>query len=189
MNFAFWNMHSKAAEWDVPLFLGEFGGPAPTLGIVDYMHLLHKRLNDYLASGAQWNYTPGWTPGALDGWNAEDLSIVNDQGNLRANFKIRPYAQKISGTPTQLIVSIVSNDGKSIELKWYHKSRTGQTELFVPRNDLFGSIPVKIDMEGLGLFCWFDPSQTRLICNSNFDGYKHVRVRHCLMILGLCFLY
>jgi endoglycosylceramidase len=123
--FAF--MTGTAAAWHAPLFVGELGAPASTLDVGPYMDALYAHLDAALASSAQWVYTPDWTPAALDGWNAEDFSIVDDRGALRANFVVRPAARRISGTPTSLEVT-----GDELVLAWDHDPAAGATEIFAP---------------------------------------------------------
>jgi len=185
---AFSTMNSKAAEWNVPLFVGEFGAFAATWNGNAYMDLQYKRLNDYLASGAQWNYTPLWLPTAKDGWNAEDLSIVDNLGNIRGEiFQIRPQAQKISGTPTQISVTETGLfSSNSIELKWNHVPSTGSTTLFVPKSVLFGSAQVKIEKSGTNLSCSYNSAQTYVTCTSTSGGSMRVKVRPCTMVFGAC---
>jgi endoglycosylceramidase len=182
-NTAFANMVSAASSLNVPVFLGEFGVQVSVANLGPYMDLLYQNLNSNLFSGTQWSYTPGWTPLNWDGYNGENYSIVDNQGNLRPNFKVRPYPQKISGTPTQLTVS---SDGTSTQLLWNHSQQTGGTVLFVPRSTLFGSTPVKIVTQGSNLACGYDSTQTFVVCVSNVDGPKTVTVRPCNMNGGVC---
>ena len=62
MNRAFTNMTETARNWDVPLFLGEFGVAAETINAGDYIRAVYDRLDACLASGAHWNYTRGGMP-------------------------------------------------------------------------------------------------------------------------------
>lgn len=182
-DIGFMNMDGKAAEWDVPLFVGEFGMFADVFNVGGYMDLLYKRLNENLASGAQWNYTPGWNVADKDGWNGEDLSIVDDSGNIRANYEVRPYAQKIAGTPTSLRVT---DDSKSIELKWNNDPAAGVTELYVPRNLVWAGAQLKIEKSGSNLSCNFAGDNTKVHCTSTSTGAKTVKIRQCVMFFGSC---
>ncbi len=102
---AFQNMKQVATSWSGPLFLGEFGAVIDKGGVPQYIDLINELLNETLSSGAQWSFTPSWTPTLKDGWNGEDLSIIAN-GQLRpVLFRPRPYPQEISGTPQRLAVT------------------------------------------------------------------------------------
>lgn len=183
---AFVTMNAKAAGWNVPLFLGEFGIAAGAPGGLPYVDLLYERLDDYQASGAYWNYTPGWSAAAKDGWNGEDFSLIDDHAAERPTFRFRPYARRIPGTPTALNVT---NKGAltsgSVEVKWTHEPARGQLEVYLPRRELWGSAQLKLEMEGAGTGCWFADEHT-LLCQSPMAGAKRVKVRPCITVLGLC---
>lgn len=165
----FADMLGKAEEWGVPLFLGEFGAPGPAEEGAAYVDMLYRRLDEGLASGAQWVYTPGWTEAARDGWNDEDFSIVDDQGRTRDNFRVRPSPEKVSGTPTLFRVTYADDpEERSVELEWEHDPATGVTELFVPALPLFGSATVTVETAGAGLSC--DAVGDRVTCSSPQAG-------------------
>src|SRR5439155_21067676 len=79
-------MKATAQSWGVPLFVGELGAPPSVGNVESYIQADYDRLDDDFISGAEWSFTHGWTPSALDGWNAEDFSIVDDRGTVRRNF-------------------------------------------------------------------------------------------------------
>ena len=126
------SMKSKAREWDVPLFLGEFGSPPSTHNALGYMRHVYDLLDGFRASGAQWSYTPGWTNATKDGWNQEDLSIIDDKGNLRANFAARPYAQKVAGNLVTMQVVRTSRTSSSLLLVWDDNQPEQYTEIYFP---------------------------------------------------------
>jgi endoglycosylceramidase len=173
---AFQNMRATATAWGVPLFLGEFGGPAVAMNIAGYLDAIHDRLNETFASAAQWAYTPGWTPSAKDGWNTEDFGTVDDTGGLRANFSIRPYARRIAGTPKIMRVTheLLAADN-AFELAWDHVPSAGATEIFLPRAAFFGTSDVAVVTEGEGLACVLAP--LHLTCTSSVAGAKRVVIR------------
>lgn len=173
---AFANMFEKSVEWNAPAFLGEFGGPAQAIGIAPYVDLLYQQLNLYQFSGAHWNYTPNWSPETFDGWNFENLSIVDDQGRFRDNFKIRPYPRRISGTPLEMNVS---DNGQAVDVTWINAPATGLTEIFLPKDIIFGETPFLIETAGNGLICEFGPAGGVLFCGSAQPGGMNVRVRQC----------
>lgn len=147
-------MNGKAAEWNAPLFLGEFGAPGPAENGLAYVDMLYRRLDEGLTSGAQWVYSPDWSEEKKDGWNDEDFSIVDGQGRLRDNFRIRPFPAKVAGTPTLFRVTVASDPKDSqIELSWDADPEAGATEIFVPREAFFGSAPITIETTGEGLSC------------------------------------
>ena len=120
-------MAAKAAAWGVPLLLGEYGGPAETSNIEGYMDALNNWLNNGWHSGTQWNYTPTWRSDIKDGWNTEDLSIVDDMGNLRANFRPRPYPIAVAGNP----VSFRETE-TGLNLSWENDISKGTTDVYIP---------------------------------------------------------
>ena len=67
-NLGFSTMSNKANEWGVPLFLGEFGAFEDTFGVESYMDLQYEKLDEFFASGTQWNWTPSWTPPPARPW-------------------------------------------------------------------------------------------------------------------------
>jgi endoglycosylceramidase len=135
---AFTNMVGKAAEWGVPLFLGEFGAPAEAKRVEGYISALYDRLDSSQSSGAQWNYTPHWHPVTKDGWNGEDFTILDPQGRLRPNYRPRPYPRTIAGDPVRFgFVEGGSTSGRRLfECTWDNRPERGDTEIFLPA-DLF----------------------------------------------------
>ena len=140
---AFSTMTSKTSEWDVPLFLGEFGAFEDTVQVEAYMDLQYEKLDEFFASGTQWNWTPGWTPTAFDGWNGEDLSIVDDTGMLRSNFKVRAAPRRIAGTPIEFTAS-----DSTVVLSWTHDPTRGATQVFLPSTALWGTNSVQLSTTG-----------------------------------------
>ena len=122
-------MHQQAQTWQVPLFLGEFGAPAQTHGVAGYTHQIYDWLDSRFASSAHWNYTPDWSPITKDGWNHEDLSIVDDTGALRENFVVRPYPQFTAGTPVEFQL-----DADQFVFRWHNEPELGETEMFLPES-------------------------------------------------------
>jgi endoglycosylceramidase len=152
---AFERMRAFASDlWGGPLFVGEFGAPVDAAGAGMYLSLLYDLLDGGKVgarpvSGAQWSYTPGWTPQKLDGWNGEDLSIVNNRGLRKQLFVPRAYAQQVSGTPTKQVVG-----SNFIHLEWSNQpKRSNQPTFFVPSSrpitppaiNTFGVPPDQLD--------------------------------------------
>jgi endoglycosylceramidase len=133
------NMSAHAAAWNVPLLLGEYGAPAQTNNVEGYMDALNNWLNTGMHSGTQWNYTPTWRADIKDGWNAEDLSIIDDSGELRANFRPRAYPMVIAGTDASF-----SENENSFSMSWIHDNALGTTEIFIPKDFMQGKTLITV---------------------------------------------
>ncbi|MEE2829267.1 MAG: cellulase family glycosylhydrolase [Myxococcota bacterium] len=163
-DLAFWTMTGKAEEWNVPLFLGEFGAHADTINGAAYVDLQYERLDDHFASGAQWNWTPGWTEEDRDGWNHEDLSITDDSGELRSNFRVRAGPRRIAGLPLQF-----DTTNESVLLRWDSNPSAGATEIFLPADLLWETSSVATEVEGQ-VSCSYDPGLRLLSCTASETG-------------------
>ncbi len=145
-SIGFGAMIGTSTAWGVPLFLGEYGSPPDVDEVDGYMGAMATQLNAALASGAQWAYTPGWTPTAKDGWDTEDFSIVDNTGATRANFRPRPFPRRVAGTPLTLDVSDEMDPKQNgLQLSWTNDPAAGVTELFVPAAYFGGSVSVDGD--------------------------------------------
>jgi len=128
---AFEVMDDKAAEWGVPLFVGEFGMFAEAVRARDYVIREYENLDRHFASGSQWNISPRWTPEARDGWNGEDLSIVDPRtGAVRQNFRVQPFLRATAGKPK--LFRYNEAESMRVEARWQHDPSLGATELVLP---------------------------------------------------------
>jgi len=168
---AFANMSGVASAWGVPFFVGEFGASATTSNVAGYVASLYDALDAALVGGAQWVYTPAWTPAGKDGWNGEDMSIFEGTGAPRANFAARAFPRRVAGTPTYFFQDPGAGD---VELTWDHVTQAGVTELYVPVEALFAGEPWAIDSFGAQLSCAAEVDLVR--CSSPVSGPKLVRV-------------
>jgi len=153
-------MADQANEWNVPLLIGEYGAPANAFNVEGYMDAYNKWLNQGLVSGTQWNYTPTWNSETKDGWNAEDLSIVDDSGNLRRNFIPRPYPQAIAGTANEFYA-----DSNRMVFRWLNDPSLGETKIYVP-NTFFDN--KELILTG-GLTCQREPD-VGMLCSSTSNA-------------------
>lgn len=127
-------MQAQAKQWNAALFVGEFGAP-PTVGNVEgYLDKIHALLNVTSGSAAQWSYAPGWTWAGKDGWDGEDLSIVDNRNELRSKlYRPRPYPQQISGTPVGTLVEEVG-PVTVVTVSWNNvPTLTNEVMLYLPR--------------------------------------------------------
>jgi endoglycosylceramidase len=171
---AFANMTAKAAEWNVPLFLGEFGVGAGTRNAGEYVADLYDRLDACLASGAQWNYTPRWNDQTKDGWNGEDFSILDPAGTIRPNFRPRPYPRHTAGTPLHFQYQEADQRGYGLAFAWNHDPGRGDTEIFVP-SALF-SRGAAITLSPPDAVCWRDEARQLLVCRAGRPMTIRIRV-------------
>jgi endoglycosylceramidase len=170
---AFAHMEQKAEEWDAPLLLGEYGVPGDARHAGDYIAYLHDRLDDTLASGAQWNYTPGWNPQTKDGWNGEDFTTIDPSGRPRPNFQFHPYPQAIAGKPGAFRY-VDDNNIRAVAFSWEHQPECGDTEIFVP-NALFISAP-RITVAPADARVYRDEARQILVCRIMRPTQAHVRI-------------
>jgi endoglycosylceramidase len=170
MNHAFSTMTATAEEWNSPLFLGEFGVAAGSLGAGDYITAIYDRMDACLASGAQWCFSPRWNDRDKDGWNGEDFSILDSCGAIRPSFRPRPYPRHTSGKP----IAFRFDDGRSAGghpsfiFSWEHNPELGPTEIFVP-NSIFTEEST-VQASDPGLICHRDQSRQLLVCDIKHEA-------------------
>jgi endoglycosylceramidase len=166
-------MFNAAERLGAPLLLAEFGGPPHVTNIEDYVGAFYAECDARFVSATQWTFVAHWSEEKKDGWNMEDFSIVDANGKLRANFRVRPYAARIAGEPK----TFVSTDGPSVELTWTHEPGLGATRLFAPQAALFDG---QVYAETAGdLTCSYDSSLLHVSCRSASAGEKRVHLRPC----------
>lgn len=168
---SFADFDSKVKELGgVPLLLGEFGMYPEKVKVAEYIDDIYRRLNDCFYGGTQWNYTPGWDPVELDGWNRENYSINDEKGNIRRNFKVRAYAQRVAGIPRKLEVS-----ESRIYLEWENQPELGApTALYVPTEVMFEGAKFDI-IAGASVRCELE--NRCLACTASGRGTRTVEVR------------
>jgi endoglycosylceramidase len=177
MNRAFGSMAATAADWDAPLFVGEFGVAAGARNAGDYVAAILDRMDACLASGAQWCYSPRWNERDKDGWNGEDFSILDSDGAVRPNFRPRPYPRHTAGQPIAFRFDAGRSPGvlHSLVFSWDHRPELGETEIFVPASVFpAGST---IEVSDPDLICQRDFARQLLVCQSARPSTVQVRLR------------
>jgi endoglycosylceramidase len=172
---AFANMEGKAAEWGVPLFVGEYGIRAGARRGGDYVGAVLDDLDAVLGSGAQWTYTPHWTPERRDGWNMEDFSIVDDHLRPRANSRPRPCPRKVAGEPTRFRYREPGPPGcppARMEFAWDAVAGLGATEVFVPSAVFPAGSTLEVSPDGAE--CARDEARQLLLVRVPGDGPAQV---------------
>ncbi len=163
---AFGRMEEKAAEWGVPLLVGEFGIPGGARRAGDYIDSHYDRLDAALASAMQWTVSPRWSPQAGDGWNGEDFSLLDDAGRPRPNYRPRPYPHRVAGVPVrfQFEATAPPRGEPRLEFVWAHHPGLGPTEIVVPA----GLFPPssRATAEPGDAICLWDQSRRLLTCDA-----------------------
>lgn len=163
---------TKSEDWQVPMLLGEFGAPASTIKADEYLEAIYQWLDAEFVSGAQWNYTPGWTEEKKDGWNAEDFSIVDGSGQLRRMlFEPRVYPQKTAGVP----LSFKRSDG-GFKYSWNNDPKLGETQIFIPAHYQDHKKLHRTGPASTGATCQFRLHQ--LSCRSARAGLINIALEH-----------
>ena len=175
---AFQNMTAKSEEWNIPLFLGEFGLPPSARASNHYISKIYDHLDESLASGAQWNYTPTWTAEKQDGWNAEDFNILGPDGRPRNNFQPRPYPAATAGTPLKFTFHKAAEPGHAhrLDYVWQHDPARGATEIFLPES-LFPAASTGYDVHGADVGLSRINGGQILTCRSSRAQIIHLRLR------------
>ena len=172
---AFATMNAKAAEWNVPLFVGEFGMFAAFERVSAYVQREYENLDVLLANGTQWNYSPRWSRTNKDGWNGEDLNIIERETTApRPNFRIRPYPRATAGLPLSFAFKEKSGGGLvtgyQLDYRWRHNPGAGATEISLPLA-LFGA---STQVQATGATCVRQGEV--LACTSDEAGEAVLRV-------------
>ena len=120
-------------------FLGEMGEWSSTAHVNGYMESIYNTMDVRFMSGAQWGYTPLWTPDKLDGWDTEDFSVVAS-GQLRSQlYYPRFFPRATAGTPIGFHTSATS-----FSYTWNNVPQSGSTEVFIPAGYSVDQAVVKV---------------------------------------------
>ncbi len=89
------NWTNIGAQWNVPVFVGEFGRPNTDTGTPAYIQGIWNAFDTLGLSGTQWEYSI-----TSQLWNSEDFSLVAEDGgeNPVAAEIIRPFARAVAGS-------------------------------------------------------------------------------------------
>ena len=85
---------SVGAQWNVPVFLGEFGVSHDNDGALDYINAHFAALDALGMSGTEWEYSV-----SADAWNSESDGVVAADGTEYpvAQALVRPFARAVAG--------------------------------------------------------------------------------------------
>eukprot|EP01023_Acetabularia_acetabulum_P063022 TRINITY_DN785_c6_g1_i4.p1 TRINITY_DN785_c6_g1~~TRINITY_DN785_c6_g1_i4.p1 ORF type:complete len:264 (-),score=24.71 TRINITY_DN785_c6_g1_i4:270-1061(-) len=173
---AFKRLNSKSKELQVPQFMGEFGCKIMEF-TQNYIDDFYEQMDEYFVGGTQWTFSPTWNNVTFDGWNGENFSIVDNQGNLREGYVLRPSVRAIPGTPVSF--SFQKNSFIPFQFTWKQSASLANIPLiiYLPMKQL------KYQKEQLqfskGLKCEFGGYQhlyLNCICDQNCSGQKFVKI-------------
>src|SRR5262249_29679610 len=125
---------AKAAEWGVPLLVGELGIPGGARRAGAHVDYLYDQVDEVLASAMQWTVAARWTPQAGDGWNGEDFSLLDGAGRPRPNYRPRPSPRRVAGVPLRFRYEAAAppRGCPRLVFVWAHQPGLGPTEIVVP---------------------------------------------------------
>jgi endoglycosylceramidase len=177
LDHGFANLQAVSSRWNVPVYIGEFGGMPHGLQMEDLINHYYRLYDRNFISAAQWDFDPQWNPVSKDGWNLEDMTVVDPSGQPRDNFKIRPFAMAVSGTPIDMSVNL-SHDVSERELSfsWMHDPKLGTTDFFVPSGLLSPDGSVNYSSPHADLRCSYQKSTSILSCSSDVAGRKDLKI-------------
>lgn len=131
------NIAAIQRAWNVPVWIGEFGVHADTENAPEYFDTFYARMNRAQMSGAVWNTSPHWgQDGRLDdGWNHEDLSIVDGRTQtIRPFYRPSAYVERVAGTPTRVDdTQPVARGPRELRLEATAGAELGETVIYVPK--------------------------------------------------------
>ena len=168
-----------AKKWGAAVFMGEFG-TRPSMVAPRFMDMMYSDLEQFGESSAQWSYTAEWNPKTKDGWNNEDLSVVDDKGRLRNNFAARPYVMRTAGTYGQWQKSAGLawlGIPTSITYTWQHQPGRGTTDVFVPTSVLGGRAQPSISVLPWTMSCQWLAAKQVVRCASDQSGVARLTVK------------
>jgi endoglycosylceramidase len=165
-------MFDRGNTFQVPTIVAEFGAPADVTNVEGYIDAFYAELDARLMSATQWTFVGHFSEQKKDGWNLENFSVVDAQGRLRANFRVRPYPMRIAGEPSGF-----NAQAAAITLEWKHEPLLGATRIFAPKASTFhGSVHADT---GEKASCAYEPGDLVVRCTSTMSGALRVTLRSC----------
>lgn len=153
METAFKNMVEQSKKWNVPVLVGEFGITPQVENHRGLMEYMQYKMNENFLSNTFWQYGTHWHPVTKDNWNGEDFILIDNNKQIRTNYRVRPYAKRISGKP-QLMREFHKNfKTTGFFLKWHHVPSTGETIVFAPESSFSGKKGTSLTVTGQGIAC------------------------------------
>ena len=157
---SFASQMAQAAKNGSGYFMGEMGEWSSTAHVNGYMESIYDTMDARFMSGTQWGYTPLWTSARLDGWDAEDFSVVA-AGALRSQlYHPRFFPRATSGTPTAFHAAATA-----FTYAWNNDPGSGSTEVFIPAGYRLDQAVVKTSPASLACRTEIAAEQQLLRCS------------------------
>jgi endoglycosylceramidase len=111
-------------QWQVPVFVGEFGCKTGTEGGRDYLRANFNSLDKFLAHGTVWEYSA-----TKDDWNSEGYSVAHYGGEETPSVEalVRPYPITVAGKVTSFSFDALTKQGTMV-----FQAQKGVSEIRIP---------------------------------------------------------
>jgi endoglycosylceramidase len=175
MNSSLKRMQEVSRKWNVPVFIGEYGISVVAERGAEYLDEFSNAINAYGFSSAQWAWAPRYNLDTFDGWNFENFSITDQNGNWQKTFRARPYVQKIGGNDARSVERWDQNGNLvSFKVEWNYSLVGKNTHIFLP-SDLLSENKLSQKLtEDSALVCERDKNAEVLSCKSSTAGNKQL---------------
>jgi endoglycosylceramidase len=174
----FSRIQNLSRKWNAPVYIGEFGvAGSGGIGLKTLLRHYYNLYDEHFTSSAQWDYSPDFTSQKGDGWNYENMSIIDQDGNLRRNFIPRPYVSAVSGTPGKMKAELGDDSKKrALEFEWVHDPALGSTDFFIPPALYPDPSQVSFTPGSSDVHCAFNSDTSTLNCRSEVPGQKSIKI-------------
>jgi endoglycosylceramidase len=133
--------HTAIEDWDMPLLLGEFGGPADRGGIEAYAGAHFDALDTLQSHGTYWEVSD-----SPERWNAEDFSLIDADGNPRDGLIdaiVRAYPRALAEDGTAGTAWSWDTAGRTLTLA-YDGLPDGVSEVVLPSRLYASGVSVSV---------------------------------------------
>lgn len=160
-------LEETGAEWDVPVFLGEFGAKSANPSTPLYLRKTFDALDRFGMHGTAWEYSTD----SFD-WNLEGFSLVRADGSETAAVTelVRAYPDAVAGGAVSFAFDRTSRSGS---LTW-QAAGGGVTELSAPARLYPEGLRTEVP-PGSGLCGEYDAALGRLLVRSDTGGAAELR--------------
>jgi endoglycosylceramidase len=168
---------SVAQRLEAPVYIGEFGTSGAGVGMKNLIEHYYRLFDKNFVSAGRWDFST-WTAQKKDGWNFEDMSIVDADGHPRRNFFVRPYPATVAGEPGPINENFPNAlETKYLKFSWNNRPELGMTVFSIPKDTRDG-LPFKVDFtsDDPQLSCSYDSTLYALSCSSPSSGTKSIEV-------------